>query len=225
MGPKSPSVRIHIPKLPIIHHVFKTNEYFFLFQDRTLFGCALQQKVTVPVAISRHPRPARLPGSTSPWRRSAKNWTFSCSIFKRSSDSSRALNPPGRSVRVVLFFPDWHALLDFVDHVSTPPKAVSSVGRTDPNPHRNVAHTQRSYPMHTQALVHGILLLGFLQNPVTFFASQFLVGPILQGGHTPPLVVISHAPLERDHRACFRLLQGAGEIGQIQGTRREVEHG
>jgi len=53
-----------------------------------------------------------------------------------------AIHPAGVAVDVVLFFPDWHAMLYFVDDEAAGFEGFIAMTCADANPHCNIANGQ-----------------------------------------------------------------------------------
>src|ERR1700731_2648569 len=119
-------------------------------------------------------------------------------LVLRRRRAALAVHPAGIAASIVLFLPDRHAMLHFVDDETTGIEGFSAMHRTHADPHSHVAQRQRADAMDAQRVLHRESPQGFRDDALTFLHGEFLKGFVLQTSDFLPLVVVPHPTLEGD---------------------------
>src|ERR1700688_4271414 len=128
-----------------------------------------------------------------------------------------AVHPAGITAAVVLFLPDRHAMLHFVDDETAGVEGFAAMHGADPDPHRHIAQIQRADTMDAQRTLHREAPQGVGDDALAFLHREFLEGLVFQPSDLLSLIVIPNPPLEAHVAACGRVEQLAPREGGIDG--------
>src|ERR1700726_51637 len=135
----------------------------------------------------------------------------------RRRRAALAVYPARIAAAVVLFLPDRHAMLHFVDDETAGIEGFAAVRRTDSDPHCHVAQIQRADAMDAQRMLRREAPQGFGDDALAFLQREFLERLVFQTSDLLPLVVIPNPPLEAHVAAGARVEQFAPRLGSVDG--------
>ena len=142
--------------------------------------------------------------------RSAQSW-FRPLVLVRMR-AALAIDPARVAVDVVLFLPDRHAVLHFVDDVAARGECFGAMTRAHADPHRQIADRERADAMHARGSQHAEALDGFRDDALTFLVRQRFERLVFEARDRVTFVVIAHPAFERGIAAGGRV----GELGPIE---------
>src|SRR5271156_1907417 len=134
-----------------------------------------------------------------------------------------AVHPAGIAASIVLFLPDRHPMLHFVDDEAAGIEGLPAMRGADSDPHGHVAQSQSADAMNAERVLHREAPQGFGDDAFAFLHGEFLEGFIFQGSDLLPLIVIPHPALEAGIAARRRIEQLASRLRGVDGRFSEPE--
>src|ERR1700734_3876916 len=138
------------------------------------------------------------------------------SVIRRRR-ATLAVHPAGIAASIVLFLPDGHAMLHFVDDKTTGIEGFAAVDGTHPDPDGHVAQVKRADAMDAQSVRDREAPQGFGENAFAFLHRKFLERFVFQAGHCLPFIVIANPTLETDIAAGTRVEEFASRVVGVDG--------
>src|ERR1700738_2657200 len=138
------------------------------------------------------------------------------SVMRRRR-AALAVHPAGIAAAIVLFLPDRHAMLHFVDDETTGVEGLTAMRGADSDPHRHIAQVERADAMDAQHVLHLEAPQRFGEDALTFLHREFLECLVFQTSDVLPLVVIANPAFKADVAACARVEQLAPRSRGIAG--------
>src|ERR1700694_383843 len=135
----------------------------------------------------------------------------------RRPGAALAVYPAGITAAIVLFLPDRHAMLHFVDDETTSVEGLAAMRGADSDPHCHIAQVERPDAMDAQHVLHGEAPQRFGEDALTFLHREFLECLVFQASDVLPLVVIPNPAFKADVAACARVEQLAPRLSGIDG--------
>src|SRR5258708_12547641 len=109
------------------------------------------------------------------------------SVMRRRR-AALAVHPARITAAVVLFLPDRHAMLHFVDDETTGVEGFAAMHGADPDPHRHIAQIQGADAMDAQRMLHREAPQGVGDDALAFLHRQFLEALLFHPRHLLPLI-------------------------------------
>src|ERR1700732_4017290 len=135
----------------------------------------------------------------------------------RRRRAALAVYPARITAAVVLFLPDRHAMLHFVDDETAGVEGFAAMHGAESPPHRHIAQIQRTDAMDAQRVLHGEAPQGVGDDALAFLHREFLECFVFQPSDLLSLIVIPNPPLEADIAACTHVEELASRFGGIAG--------
>src|SRR5580658_2407077 len=128
-----------------------------------------------------------------------------------------AVHPTGIAVPVVLFFPDRHAMLHFIDDEAAGIECLAAMGGADADPYRHIAQRQCADAVNAQRALDGISPQGFGDDTIALGHGEFLKGLVLQARDFLPFIVIAHPAFEGRVASRTQIEQFPPRLGGVDG--------
>src|ERR1700683_5300946 len=114
----------------------------------------------------------------------------------RFCGATLAIDPTRIAAAIMLFLPDRYALLDFIDDESARIEGFAAVCGAHPDPHRHIAHTQRTETMDARDMLHREAPQRLPDDTLAFLDRQLLKRFIFEAGDFLAFVLIADPALE-----------------------------
>src|ERR1700731_2530592 len=93
-----------------------------------------------------------------------------------------AVHPAGIAASIMLFFPDRHAMLHFVDEETAGVEGFSAMRGADADPHGHIAQVQRADTMDAESVLDREAPQGVGNDALAFLHREFLERLVFQAG-------------------------------------------
>src|SRR5882724_954387 len=135
----------------------------------------------------------------------------------RRRRATLAVHPAGITASIMLFLPDGHAMLDFIDDETTGVEGFSAMRGTDSDPYGHIAEAQQADTMDAQSVLDRKAPQGVGNDALAFLHREFLERFIFQASDFSSLIVIPNPALEAGIAACTQVEELAPRLGGIDG--------
>ena len=134
-----------------------------------------------------------------------------------------AVDPAAVAVRVVLFFPDRHAVLDRIDDVAAGIEGLAPMLGADADPDRHLADAKIADPVQAPCMLDGEALEGLTDDAFAFPHRERLESLVFQALHGKAFVKIAHPAFEADIAAGAAVQQRRTTCHGVDRRLREVK--
>lgn len=136
-----------------------------------------------------------------------------------------AVHPTRIAIDIVLFLPDRHPMLHFVDDVATGTERLITVWGADTHPDSKITDVQFAEPVHAGRLRCAETLAGFGENALAFAQRERLERLILKTPDLSTFVEIPDPAFERDVASRCRVGEYRARGSGVDRLWREAEAG
>src|SRR5882757_2681032 len=117
-------------------------------------------------------------------------------VINARRGASLAVHPTGIAILVVLFLPDRHSMLDFVDDVSACSEGLGAMTCTDTYPHCHVTDREVSDAVYAGSVFDTKSRNRFRDDAFTFLDGERLECFILEVADGEPFIVVANPAFE-----------------------------